>query len=249
MNRKGVLSGLYPMTKLTVVFFVCLSAFIAGDFRFGYFVVFPCLLILALLEGQFVPYAKKLVSAIVIMFLFIFLIKACLVPSETVLWRWGILKIYEQGLADALSLTSIILVAGGTILLFFETTDIEDFMISLQKVGISHIGSYVFLSTLQMIPDFIKKSKTIMQAQRARGIETEGNLLVRLKAFLPTLTPLIISSIADIEDKVITMEARAFSVEVKKTHLKEINMASRDKIVIGLAILGFVLFLIWRFIL
>jgi hypothetical protein len=33
-----------------------------------------------------------------------------------------------------------------------------------------------------MIPDMVKRSKVIMQAQQARGIETEGNIYLRMRA-------------------------------------------------------------------
>ena len=71
-----------------------------------------------------------------------------------------------------------------------------------------------------------------MQAQQARGIETQGSLMRRLKAFFPSLGPLIISSIADIEDRSITLEVRGFSSENKKTHLKEIRRGHLDLFVV-----------------
>ena len=37
-------------------------------------------------------------------------------------------------------------------------------------------ATYVILSTLQMVPVLKKKSDTIMNAQRARGVETEAAL-------------------------------------------------------------------------
>ncbi len=54
-----------------------------------------------------------------------------------------------------------------------------------------------------------------MESQSARGIETEGNVLVRSKAFLPVLGPVILSSIAATEERTITMETRAFYAPAK----------------------------------
>ena len=62
-----------------------------------------------------------------------------------------------------------------------------------------------------------------MDAQRARGIETEGNLMVRAKAFFPTLVPLILSGITSSEERVLTLEARGFSIQGERTHLFNLN--------------------------
>ncbi len=250
MNKeKGIISKIYPLSKLVVIMVLAVTAILWGDYRFGYFIVLPLLVFLAALEGKFFSYTKKMIGAMIIMCTFIFIIKGLFDPSDEILWQFAFIGIKKEGIESALRLTSIIFSLGGSILLFFETTDLEDFMISLQKAGMSHVGSFIFLSTLQMIPQFAKKSKVIMQAQRARGIETEGNLLVRMKAFFPMLTPLIISSITDIEDKVITMEARAFSVDVKKTYLRVLNIKTSDYVIVVSSFILFVIFLVWRYIL
>lgn len=245
----GIISKIYPLTKLVVILILTVTAILWGDYRFGYFLVLPLLIFFSILEGKFISYTKKTIGAMVILCTFIFIIKGLFDPSDEILWRFGFISIKRAGIEGALQLTSIILALGGSILLFFETTDLEDFMIALQKIGMPHVSSFIFLSTLQMIPQFAQKSKVIMQAQRARGIETEGNLFIRMKAFLPTLTPLIISSISDIEDKVITMEARAFSVEVEKTHLRVLEFRTLDSVIIISSFILFVTFLVWRYIL
>ena len=247
MNKKGVISRIYPLTKLVVVLIIVLTAIIWGDYRFGYFIVVPLLIFLAFLEGKFVSYTKKMIGAMIIMCTFIFIIKGLFDPSDQILWNFAFISVKKAGIESALRLTSIIFALGGSILLFFETTDLEDLMIALQKMGMSHVSTFIFLSTLQMIPQFAQKSKVIMQAQRARGIETEGNILIRIKAFFPTLTPLIISSISDIEDKVVTMEARAFSVEVKKTYMQILDIKLLDYIIMFSSLILFVIFLVWRY--
>src|SRR5690606_13692779 len=130
---------------------------------------------------------------------------------------FGFFKITEAGLAAGLRKTKLIVAIVSTLILFFSTTDLEDLMIALQAMNVSHVATFVMMSTMQMIPEMISKSKTIMAAQQARGIETEGNLLLRAKAFFPSLGPLIISAVTEIEDKTITLEVRGFSTENKKT--------------------------------
>jgi energy-coupling factor transporter transmembrane protein EcfT len=82
---------------------------------------------------------------------------------------------------------------------------------------------------MQIIPEMSKQAATIMDAQKTRGVETEGNVLVRAKAFLPSLGPLVLSSLSSTEERAITLEARAFSAPVKKTHMFELPKTQRDK--------------------
>ncbi len=248
-SKKGKVSSLYPLSKLLFVIIICAISLMSKDYRLGYLVIFPLMVIISIIEGGALSYIKKILTVTIIMFIFMFLIKGLFDPSTDIMFVIGPLKFKTAGVEGALSLTSNILVFASSLLLFFETTDLEDFMISLQKLGMNHVHAFIFLSTLQMIPEFFKKSKVIMQAQRARGIETEGNVFVRTKAFFPTLTPLIISSISDIEEKVITMEARAFSVDVKKTHLKVISMRTADNILIAVSIIILILYILWRYVL
>ena len=62
-----------------------------------------------------------------------------------------------------------------------------------------------------MIPQMSANAKVIQDAQRARGIETEGTLKARARAFLPMLLPLLISSFSTAEEKSLALETRGFN--------------------------------------
>lgn len=251
-RKKGPLSKLYPLTK--VVFLMCAVVLsLAFDWKLGYLVMVPLTLILALFSGNFFGYLKKFIGALLLFVIFVFLFKIMLDKSDSqILFQWQFVIIRIQGLIDGLNQTSVLVVMAAVVLLFFETTEVEDLMISLQQKNVSHVVSYIILSTLQMIPDMIKRSKVIMQAQQARGIETEGNMILRLRAFFPSLGPLIISSISELEDRAITLEVRGFSASGKKTFLKDIRSRNIDRILsvamvlITIGILGWRIF-VWLF--
>ena len=88
--------------------------------------------------------------------------------------------------------------------------------------------AYVFTSSLQMINILSGNSKTIMNAQRARGVETEGNVIVRAKAFFPTLVPLVLGAVIGSEERVLTLEARGFSMQGEKTHLFNLEKSGAE---------------------
>jgi energy-coupling factor transport system permease protein len=207
-------------------------------------------LFLAIFSGNFFGFIKKFVGALLLFVIFVFLFKIMLDKSDSqILFQWQFIVIRIQGLIDGLNQTSVLVVMAAVVLLFFETTEVEDLMISLQQKKVSHVVSYIVLSTLQMIPDMVKRSKVIMQAQQARGIETEGNIYLRMRAFFPSLGPLIISSISELEERAITLEVRGFSASVEKTFLKDIQSSNIDRILSVIFILISIVCLGWRIVL
>jgi energy-coupling factor transporter transmembrane protein EcfT len=64
-----------------------------------------------------------------------------------------------------------------------------------------------------------RRVRTILDAQRARAVETEGHLLARARAFLPVLGPLVTSSLLSIETRALALEARGFSAPGRRTRV------------------------------
>ena len=60
---------------------------------------------------------------------------------------------------------------------------------SWRNVGFSPRFGYIVTSVFQIIPQMMGTMNTIMDAQRSRGLETEGNLRTRAKAFLTADLP------------------------------------------------------------
>lgn len=238
--KKKIISELYPLTKLCVVIGLILIGFLFPGYVYGYFVVLPFTFLMAAINRSGISYLKKLLVAMLVFVLFFLTFQIMLDTSDSlVLFEWKFITIRKNGILSGLNGSAFLMVFAAAFLLFFETTDMGDFMISLNKLGMSHMASYVALATLQMIPEMSKKSKVIMQAQQARGIETTGNVFVRIKAFFPVLGPLIISSITDLEDRAVTLEVRAFSGENPKSYYREPVFRQRDRMI--LMALGLVL--------
>ena len=242
-----MISKIFPTTKLFIVI-VASTISLVLPWKFAYLFVLPVCLILTALDNKFKPFAKKLSLVLIFVLSIMFLFQLFLDKSnEFVYLNLGFMRVTLNGILNALEQTKFILTLISLFLLFFETTDIEELMISLQQKKVSHVTSYVIMATMTMIPEMIKKSSKILKAQEARGIETKGSLKNRAKAFFPSLGPLIISSLSEIDEKTITLEARGFSSENKKTCLKEIKKTTADKIIFYVFIILVVLALVWRF--
>jgi energy-coupling factor transport system permease protein len=105
----------------------------------------------------------------------------------------------------------------GSFLLLSLTARPDALMISLNQRGLPKALTYIVLATMQIAPRFQAKANTILDAQRARGVETGGSFARRARALLPLVIPLVLGSIIDIEERAIALEARAFSRPGPKT--------------------------------
>lgn len=95
-------------------------------------------------------------------------------------------------------------------------------MTVLDQKGLPAELTYILGSTLQIIPQIQARAVAVQAALRSRGLETEGNLVVRSKALLPFLMPLLLGSLLDVEERAMALEARAFRSEHPKSSLIEI---------------------------
>jgi energy-coupling factor transporter transmembrane protein EcfT len=246
MNQNFILK-LHPMTKLHFTLFVIVAVLIIPSYLFA-FASFPVLMIVAIIAGSgvFKEFIGIILKALLIMLILVFLMQLFYYPGETVIGEWGIFKWTAEGLQYGLILTSKILAIGSAFILFFRITEVKDFVKALEDIGLPPMGAYVVMSTLQIIPEMKRQANTIMEAQKTRGVETEGSMLVRAKAFIPTLTPLILSSIASTEERAITLESRAFSAPVKKTSLYKLSKGPADRILPIVFLLILVALIVWR---
>jgi len=85
-----------------------------------------------------------------------------------------------------------------------------------------------------------------MDAQRSRGMETEGSLFVRAKAFIPLISPVVSSSLINTRERAIALEVRGFDSKNKKTFLREHKLAGKDKTFMLLMALLIAGSIVWR---
>lgn len=252
MNNNGtdVIRALYPTTKLIACACLIVLAFVLPSF-IERFILLVLIYVLVFVSKNQRNFFKISAVTLGVFFIFIMLIQSFFYPGDnpTIITEIGMFSIKYEGIIKGLNMGSSVLVFASGLLLFFQTTTIKDLIYSLEESGMNPKASYVVLATLQMIPQLYKNSQIIMNAQKARGVETEGNVFVRARAFLPVLSPLILSSIASTEEKALTLEARGFSAPGEKTQLMELNKRKIDKIVTTLIVLITFILILWRILL
>ncbi|MBQ1935919.1 MAG: energy-coupling factor transporter transmembrane protein EcfT [Clostridia bacterium] len=157
--------------------------------------------------------------------------------AEHVYFSWGIIRITDAGIRQALLMAvRILLLVSATSLLTFTTTPIlltdalERLLSPLKKLGVP-VYEFAMMMTiaLRFIPTLIEEVDKIIKAQAARGADFDsGNLLQRAKSFVPVLVPLFISAFRRADDLATAMESRCYHGGEGRTRLRELRFARRD---------------------
>ncbi|WP_315079855.1 energy-coupling factor transporter transmembrane component T [uncultured Clostridium sp.] len=238
---------LYPSTKfLFLLILIILSIFVPG-YKFQYLVLL-FILIVSLLSNSLKGFLSVFFKSIFIIVLFLFIIQTYIVPNSDSIQLVGFIHFSSTGLNDSLNMTSKIIAISSSIIWFFQVTSIKDIIFALERIGAPRKVTFIIASTIQLVPQMTSLSKTITDAQKSRGIETEGDILIRAKAFIPMIGPLVLSSIQQTEERVLALESRAFSSNVRKTSIYTIKKSKLDYILDILLFAVFIGYFVRRFI-
>lgn len=237
-----------PMTKFIICFCVALASVFIYNWHYAAVQIIVMLIFCAVI-GQGKKFAKMLLGVGGLLLLFTVLIRQIGYReiNHTVMFSIGSWKWYRESFEAALNIVGYMVGFAGAMLIFFNTADMRDIMYTLETKGVGHETSYIMLSSMQSIIDMKKSANTIIESQKARGIETDGNALVRAKAFFPTLGPIMLSSMSGTEEKSIAMEARAFSHKGQQTYLRELRPATGlEKVLDVIAVIYLLLSIAYR---
>ena len=82
---------------------------------------------------------------------------------------------------------------------------------------------------LRFIPVLLEETDKIMNAQKARGADMEsGNIFKRVKALIPVLIPLFVSSFRRANDLAMAMECRCYNGGNGRTRMRVLRFSMRD---------------------
>ena len=243
--EQSILHRLHPLTKLTISFGLIVLA-LGAVVDWAPLVIFVLVLmplsIVAHVGRSFLSTSLRLLLPFAVS---LFLIQSLFFPEgTTVLAQLGPLSIKAEGVRFAFATTVRVLLITGALLLTLLTTHPGALMSALMQKGLQPALAYVIVTTLQTVPQMRQRAALIIDAQRARGLETEGSLLHRARALLPLLGPLVLGAIVDVEERSLALEARAFSSRTPKTSLFEIADPPGERIfrwIILLAMVGIIL--------
>ncbi|MBN1314376.1 MAG: energy-coupling factor transporter transmembrane protein EcfT [Anaerolineales bacterium] len=228
--RSSALHKLNPLTKLVMVFtFIILAFFGPGTFLPTALILFAIIPVsfIGQVQREYLSAAARLLFPVVG---FLFVMQSIFLPYEgRQLFSFWVLDVTTESVKYAFITATRIYVMVSSFILLLLSTHPSELMSDLTRRGLSGSFAYVITSTLQIIPQMQNKANTIIDAQKSRGLDTEGNMFKRAGALLPLVGPLVFGSLVDVEERAIAIEARAFTAKLKKTFLREIPDTGFDK--------------------
>ena len=241
----SVIHKLDARVKIIITLCFLMFIFISKTF-IGNFVSLIFLLI--------VIYLSKIPSKVIfrsfrgIMLLFTLITNIFFNQTGKVLIEVSFIKITTGGLlysARMIFRLGILIVSSFMLTFTTNTLDFADgleaLLAPLKKIKFpSHEIAMIITIALRFIPTILEELEKIKKAQMSRGVDFEsGNIIKKVKSFIPILIPLFISSFKRADDLAMAMEARCYRGDINRTRLKVLKMCKNDYI----AILGLIIYL------
>jgi energy-coupling factor transport system permease protein len=133
--------------------------------------------------------------------------------------------------ASAMTLRFVVLVESFSV--FFLTTSPDHLGLALEQTRVPYEFAFAFTTAVRFVPVLAEEAQTIMDAQKARGLELEkGSFLKRIRNYVPVLIPLIVSAIRRSLELAEAMESRAWGATKKRTNLYALKLQRADLVLV-----------------
>jgi len=135
----------------------------------------------------------------------------------------------------AMTLRFVVLVESFSV--FFLTTSPDHLGLALEQTRVPYEFAFAFTTAVRFVPVLAEEAQTIMDAQKARGLELEkGGILKRIRNYVPVLIPLIVSAIRRSLELAEAMESRAWGATKKRTNLYALRLHRGDFALLAITI-------------
>jgi energy-coupling factor transport system permease protein len=135
----------------------------------------------------------------------------------------------------AMTLRFVVLVESFSV--FFLTTSPDHLGLALEQTRVPYEFAFAFTTAVRFVPVLAEEAQTIMDAQKARGLELEkGGILKRIRNYVPVLIPLIVSAIRRSLELAEAMESRAWGATKNRTNLYALKLHRGDFALLAITI-------------
>ncbi len=235
MPGNSIIHRLDARTKLLLLIAIIVFIFAANNYMSLLLITLASLLVVLLTRISFLLYLKSM-KVILLVVVFTGIINLFYGSGE-VLWEWQFIRITEGGVNNAIFVTIRIatLVIVSSVLTFTtspsDLTDGLERLLSPLKVFHIKVHEIAMMMTiaLRFIPVLLEETDKIMNAQKARGADMEsGGLIKRVRALIPVLIPLFVSSFRRANDLAMAMECRCYNGGKGRTRMNTPHFTHRD---------------------
>ena len=237
-----------PRAKILCLTAIIVFIFVASNFVSLGFITLFVMLIMLISQIPLKLYFKN-IKVIIPIVIFTAILNIFYSKSGVVLFELWNISVYSGGVLRAvyMALRVLLLILISSALTYSTTpndlTDaIERLLKPLKFIGLGeavHTMSMMMTIALRFIPTLIEETDKIMNAQKARGADLEsGGIIKKIKALLPILIPLLISSVRRAYELAEAMECRCYNGGKGRKRMKQLHLTGVDWLsFISLAIL------------
>jgi energy-coupling factor transport system permease protein len=234
----SLIHRLDPRAKLLFVFIYICIVFLANN-AITYVILTVFTLALILISGISLRFFLNGLKPILWLILFTLLLQLFLTRQGNVVFHYKFIKIYDEGVRQGIFISiRFMLLIFLTSLLTLTTTPIsltdglESLLNPFKRVHLPvHELALMMSISLRFIPTLMDETEKIMKAQMARGVDfSSGPIKERVRAIIPLLIPLFVSSFKRAEELAIAMEARGYQGGEGRTKYRLLSWRSADTI-------------------
>lgn len=238
----SIIHRLDPRSKLIASFYFIAVIFLANNWQ-SYVLVGAFTLMAILVSKIDLKFFIRGVRPLLFLMLFTVALQVFFTKGGEVYWSWGIFSISEFGLVNGIFIFCrfVLIIFMSTLLTLttppLELSDAIEYLLRpLKAVRFPvHEVSLMLSIALRFVPTLMDETEKIMNAQRARGVDFgEGNLIDKMKAVVPLLIPLFVSSFKRADDLATAMEARGYQGGEGRTKYRILHWHRNDTITFAL---------------
>ena len=201
---------LNPLTKAVIATVGSIGAFVLGGYV-GPIGIIALMLLLAWRAGVLSRLARVSLLLTLPIAISVVLVSVFTRAGTTVIFQIGPFDATVEGVDFALQTLVRLFAISLSIGLFIMTTEPRAFVFDLERRGVPPRATFIAVATIEAVPTLVERATMISESQRARGLDTEGSFLTRVRGLLPIVGPVIIGSLTDVEERSLALESRAFS--------------------------------------
>jgi energy-coupling factor transport system permease protein len=226
----SALHRLHPLTKLAAAALIVVAAYTVPGLLTP-LALYGLVLLFAFVGGGARPFLRTSLRALLPLTLSLFIIQGLLFPpADATPLPLGPFTLRREGLEFALLTSTRLLAFVSALLLLFQTTHPADLIHALTERGLPRSLGYVLLVSFQLLPYMQRRAEAIIEAQRSRGLETQGNPLRTARGLVPLAGPLVIGALSEVEERAIAIELRAFQAAGPKTTLRVLRDTTAQRV-------------------
>jgi energy-coupling factor transport system permease protein len=207
------------------------------------------LIVHLILLASSIPWSTlgRLWRQMIMLIVLILVLQPFLRPEGAVWITLGPLTLTAGGLYEAAQLaTRAVTIAFVTGALLY-TTEHRALVLAFVRLGLPYTWGLTISLTLRFLPAIQSLFRSVRDAQAARGWVAEGNILQRLRDYLPVLVAVMIGTLRMSDQLTLALAARGLGAPHTRTRWHDLTMRSQDWWVLAFVTIGLALLLGWQF--